>query len=273
LSDRSYVRACLKFVTDPITQSYWNDIVENQSDFHRSEVLDYITSKFGRFTGDTAIRSIIGQSKTSIDFRQVMDERKILLMNLSKGRIGQENSHFLGLLLVPRLLIAAFSRAKQVAANRQPFYLYIDEFHNFTTPMFGTMLSEGRKYGLSLTLANQFVSQLKDDVREAIFGNVGTLGVFQIGVKDAQLIEQELYPVFNRDDLMNFSAFHMALKMPSGDASGRPFMLKTRSSSVHMNAKLAEAIRHHSLLHYGRDAVVTDAEIRRRFQQPPEAGV
>lgn len=271
LSDRDYKRACIKLVKDPLVKSYWRDIADAQSDFHRSEVLDYITSKFGRFTGDTTIRSIIGQPRTTMDFNRIMNEGKILLVNLSKGKIGVENSRFLGLLLVPRLLISAFSRARQPADQRRPFYLYIDEFHNFTTPMFSSMLSEGRKYGLSLTLANQFISQLTDDVREAVLGNVGTLGVFQVGVKDAYLLQQELYPVFNLDDLVNFPAFHMAVKMPLEKSTSQPFMLKTRPSSLNPNAELAEVVRQHALLQYGRDTVLIDAEIRRRFQQPPEA--
>jgi hypothetical protein len=270
LSNTRYARDCLKFVHDPMVKAYYKDILEGQSDFHRSEVLDYITSKFGRFTGDTAIRNVIGQSKTTIDFGRIMDDEKILLVNLSKGHIGQENSHFLGLLLVPRILIAAFSRAKQSAKQRKPFYLYIDEFQNFTTPMLSTMLSEGRKYGLSLTLANQFISQLTDRVREAIFGNIGTLGVFQVGVKDAGLLAQELYPIFDEDDLVNFPTFHMAVKMPLGGASGRPFMVKTRPSATNESLELAEAIRDYALLHYGRDAYVIDAEIRQRFNTSPQ---
>ncbi|GAB1420524.1 hypothetical protein MASR2M15_06240 [Anaerolineales bacterium] len=199
-----------------------------------------------------------------------MDQGKILLVNLSKGRIGQENSSFLGLLLLPRILISVFSRAKQDDSQRKPFYLYVDEFQNFTTPMLTTMLSEGRKYGLSLILANQFISQLSDSVRDSVFGNVGTLGVFQVGVKDAHLLEQEMYPIFNLDDLVNFPAYHMAMKMPLGGASGRPFMVKTRPSTLKKDPEMAKALYDYTLSRYGRSMDVINAEIRHRFDTDPK---
>jgi DNA helicase HerA-like ATPase len=156
LTDQKYVQELLPKVSDPIVRRYWTDQIAQTSDFHKSEVLDYIVSKFGRFITNKTMRNIIGQSKSSFDFREIMDTGKILLINLSKGKMGEENSSFLGLVLIPRILIAAMSRQEIPEADRRDFFLYVDEFQNFATPDFATILSEARKYHLSLTVANQF---------------------------------------------------------------------------------------------------------------------
>ena len=150
LTDARYVQEILPKVKDPIVRRYWTDQIAQTSDFHKSEVLDYITSKFGRFVTNKMIRNIIGQSQSSFDLRKVMDEGKILFINLSKGTIGEENSSFLGLIMVPRILMAAMSRTDMPKEQRRPFYLYVDEFQNFATPDFAVILSEARKYALAL---------------------------------------------------------------------------------------------------------------------------
>jgi type IV secretory pathway TraG/TraD family ATPase VirD4 len=186
LTDSSFVQELLPKVTDPIIRRYWTDQIAQTTDFHKSEVLDYIVSKFGRFVTNKLMRNIIGQTKSSFKFREVMDEGKILLVNLSKGKIGEENSNFLGLILVPKILIAAMSRQEMPEEKRRDFYLYVDEFQNFATPDFAQILSEARKYRLDLTVANQFIGQMEEEVKNAVFGNVGTLVSFRVGVTDAK---------------------------------------------------------------------------------------
>ena len=201
LQRAEFVQEMLPKVTDPIVRRYWTDQIAQTSDFHKSEVLDYIVSKFGRFVTNKMIRNIIGQSQSAFDFRKVMDEGKILIVNLSKGKMGEENSNFLGLILVPRILMAAMSRFDVPEAQRRPFYLYVDEFQNFATPDFATILSEARKYKLNLVVANQFIGQMEEEVKNAIFGNVGTIMTFRTGVSDAQYLQHEYSPTFTEADI------------------------------------------------------------------------
>lgn len=273
LSDRKYLADCLEIITDPVVRSYWKDIVGNQSDFHKSEVLDYITSKFGRFVTDHLVRNIIGQSENTLDFAQIMDNGGILLVNLAKGKIGPQNSHFLGLLLVPRLLIAALSRARVDVRERRLFSLYVDEFHNFTTPAFSVMLSEARKYGLALTVANQFISQLDDAIRESVFGNIGTLLTFQVGIKDAHFMMPEMYPVFNVDDMVNLPNYHLLAKMLINGSAAPQFPVRTLPDGRVPNTALGEAIRAHSRRRYGRESFLVGHEIQQRFGQTPKERV
>ncbi|HCM53331.1 MAG TPA: hypothetical protein DIS59_00065, partial [Candidatus Magasanikbacteria bacterium] len=198
LTDSAFVQELLPKVQDPIIRRYWTDQIAQTADFHKSEVLDYIVSKFGRFVTNKLMRNIIGQSQSSYDFRRVMDDGKILLVNLAKGKIGEENSNFLGLILVPRILISAMSRQEIPEESRRDFYLYVDEFQNFATPDFAQILSEARKYRLNLIVANQFIGQIEEEVKNAVFGNVGTLISFRVGVTDANYLQHEFTPVASR---------------------------------------------------------------------------
>jgi hypothetical protein len=223
LTDARFVQELLPKVTDPIIRRYWTDQIAQTSDFHKSEVLDYITSKFGRFVTNKLIRNIIGQSQSSFDFRKIMDEGKILLINLAKGRLGEENSNFLGLILVPRILMAAMSRADMPIENRRDFYLYVDEFQNFATPDFATILSEARKYRLGLCVANQFIGQVEEEVKNAVFGNVGTIIGFRVGVTDANYLAHEFAPTFGEDDLLNVERYHAYIKTIVNNEPVKPF--------------------------------------------------
>ncbi|MBI4999275.1 DUF87 domain-containing protein, partial [Candidatus Gottesmanbacteria bacterium] len=212
LTDSSFVQELLPKVTDPIIRRYWTDQIAQTADFHKSEVLDYIVSKFGRFVTNKLMRNIIGQSKSAFDFRKVMDEGKILLINLAKGKIGEENSNFLGLILVPKILIAAMSRTDVPEEKRRDFFLYVDEFQNFATPDFATMLSEARKYRLAITVANQFIGQMEEEVKNAVFGNVGTLVAFRVGVTDANYLQHEFQPTFSEADLINVDRYNAYIR-------------------------------------------------------------
>jgi hypothetical protein len=263
-----FVQEMLPRVSDPLVRRYWTDQIAQTSDFHKSEVLDYIVSKFGRFVTNKTIRNIIGQSKSAFDFRKIMDEGKILIINLSKGKLGEENSNFLGLVLVPRLVAAAMSRADVPESQRKPFYLYVDEFQNFATPDFAVILSEARKYKLNLTVANQFTSQMEDEVKNAVFGNVGTLISFRTGVADANFLQHEFTPTFNEADLLNIERFHVYIKTIVNNEPVIPFSMDvTKDISAERamyNPQLAAAIKQLSRLKYGRDVRLVEHEISER---------
>lgn len=268
LTDSKFVQELLPKVTDPIIRRYWTDQIAQTSDFHKSEVLDYITSKFGRFVTNKLIRNIIGQSQSSFDLRRVMDEGKILLINLAKGSLGEENSNFLGLILVPRVLMAAMSRVDLDMAKRRDFYFYVDEFQNFATPDFAVILSEARKYRLGLCVANQFIGQVEEEVKNAVFGNVGTIVSYRVGVTDANYLQHEFSPTFGEDDLLNVEKYHAFVKTIVNNEPVPPFsldMTKDMSKLKSMESeRVAEIIKEMSRLKYGRDEKLVEAEITRR---------
>ena len=265
LTDIKYVKALLPKIRDPLVRNYWEKQIAQTADYHKSEILDYIVSKFNRFVGDQLVRNIVGQSKSTLDFRAAMDERRILLVNLSKGKIGPESATFLGLLLLQSLLIAVLSRADQASREREDFCIYVDEFQTFATESFAAMLSEGRKYGLCLVMANQYLNQLPPDLQRAVFGNVGTLVAFQVGVQDAALLAQEFYPVFSEGDLMNIPRHTAAVRLLVDGVSTRPFAMKTRLSHRLPDLELAHRIKERSRQRYGRDVGAVTREIEQRI--------
>ncbi len=268
LTDQNYVQELLPKVQDPIVRRYWTDQIAQTSDFHKSEVLDYIVSKFGRFVTNKMIRNIIGQSNSAFNFRKVMDEKKILLVNLSKGKIGEENSSFLGLVLVPKILVAAMSRQDIPKDQREDFFLYVDEFQNFATPDFAQILSEARKYKLNLIVANQFIGQMEEEIKNAIFGNVGTRISFRVGVQDANYLQHEFQPVFNESDLINVERFNTYVATIVGGEPVPAFSMDlTRDMTAEkklINPRVAELIKELSRLKYGKDMQSVEAEIVRR---------
>lgn len=268
MTDPGFVRELLPKVADPIVKRYWTDQIAQTAEFHKSEVLDYTVSKFGRFVTDRMMRNIIGQSQSSFNFRDVMDQGKILLVNLAKGQIGEENSNFLGLVLVPRILMAAMSRQDIAPEKRRDFYLYVDEFQNFATPDFAQILSEARKYALSLVVANQFIGQVDEEVKNAVFGNVGSIICFRVGVTDANYLAREYAPVFGEEDLLNIEKYNVYIKTTVNNEPVPPFSMdlskdiaKERRAA---NPRVAEIIKEMSRLRYGRDVRLVDAEISRR---------
>ncbi|HUD44096.1 MAG TPA: type IV secretion system DNA-binding domain-containing protein [Patescibacteria group bacterium] len=268
LTDPTFVQELLPKVDDPIVRRYWTDQIAQTSDFHKSEVLDYITSKFGRFVTNKMIRNIIGQSNSAFDFRKVMDEQKILLINLSKGKIGEENSSFLGLVLVPKILVAAMSRADMPMEQRKDFFLYVDEFQNFATPDFAQILSEARKYRLNLTVANQFIGQMDEEIKNAIFGNVGTIASFRVGVTDANYLQHEYTPTFSEADLINIDKFNAYLRTVVNGEPVPPFSIETTpdfaAQAKEKNPRVAELVKELSRLKFGKDMKVVEAEIQER---------
>lgn len=269
LTDQAFVQEILPKVEDPIIRRYWTDQIAQTSDFHKSEVLDYITSKFGRFVTNKMIRNIIGQSDSAFNFRKVMDEQKILLINLSKGKIGEENASFLGLILVPKILVAAMSRQDILDKDqRKDFFLYVDEFQNFATPDFAQILSEARKYRLNLIVANQFIGQMEEEIKNAIFGNVGTIASFRIGVTDANYLQHEFQPIFSEQDLINVDKYNCYMRTIVNGEPVRPFSLDTtkdvEKEKALENERVAELVRELSRLKYGRAVDVIETEIAQR---------
>jgi hypothetical protein len=208
------------------------------------------------------MRNIIGQPHSSFDFRQVMDERKILLVNLSKGKTGEVNAKLLGLIIVSKLQMAALSRADIPEDQRKDFYLYVDEFQNFVTDSFATILSEARKYRLNLIMAHQFISQLAQEkegssgldsrMRDAVFGNAGTMVSFRIGVDDAEIMAKEFAPVFNEFDVINIERFNAYLKLMIKGTASRPFNMQTYPKPPGASLDNAKIIRNMSRLNFGR---------------------
>jgi hypothetical protein len=218
------------------------------------------------------MRNIIGQPQSAFDLREIMDSGKILLINLAKGKIGEMNSNLLGLILVSKLQTAAFSRADIPEDQRKDFYLYVDEFQNFTTDTFGTILSEARKYRLNLNITNQYIAQLSEKIRDAVIGNAGTMIAYRIGAADAEFMAKE-FPGITIDDMVNLDRFTTYVKELIDLTPSQPFSMRGIKSPVVKNPELGEAIRQLSRLKYGHDRGVIDAEFAKRLQvtKQPEA--
>ena len=268
LTDAKFVEEMLPYVKDPVVKRYWTDQIAQTSDFHKSEVLDYIVSKFGRFVTNKTMRNIIGQVESAFDFRKAMDEKKIILCNLSKGILGEEDAKFLGLILVPKVLTAAMSRQDVPMSQRQDFFLYVDEFQNYATEDFAVILSEARKYRLSLIVANQFIGQIDEEIKNAVFGNVGTMVSFRVGVPDANFLQHEFAPTFNEQDLANIERFHVYVKTIVNNEPVPAFSMSLMKDmdkvKARMNPKLSEMIKQLSRLKYGKDRETIEADMKIR---------
>lgn len=270
LSDQKYANTIIPNIKDPVVKRYWTDEVANTQEFHKSEKLGYIVSKFDRFVTNKLTRNIFGQSKSGFNIRWMMDNKKILIVNLSKGILGEENAQFLGLLLVPKILSAAMSRADMPQNERKDFYLYVDEFQNFSTEDFAQILSEARKYRLNLVVANQYITQIDEKIRDAVFGNVGTAATMKVGTTDAQFLEQLYTPIFNATDLVNQENSNAYIKMINQGETPPAFSINTRYEGAPFkipwepDLKTAEIVKSLSRFRYGRDRALVDAEIAQR---------
>ncbi|MDX2160050.1 MAG: type IV secretion system DNA-binding domain-containing protein [bacterium] len=268
LSDQQYVRKILPKIGDPIVKNFWEDIAsrtENASPQWRAELLPYLLSKFSRFVEDSILRRILGQPRTSVPWRDVMSDGKIVLVNLAKGKIGTETSQFLGLLILGDLLQAAFQRSKLPPDQRRDFYIYIDEVQNYSTPLLSTMISEGRKFGVSLVIANQFLHQLDHGIREAVFGNIGSLISFRVGVQDAPALAPEYYPTFTAEDLIELGQFTASVKLLVNGVGARAFTMRTLLPSQTPNPVIGEDIRQMSRARYGTAIAQVEREIKAQF--------
>ncbi len=274
LQDEKWVyEKWLPLVKDELVRRYWTDQVAKTDAKTKSESLGYFISKFDKFTTNLAIRNIIGQSKSSFDFREIMDTGKILIVNLSKGALGEENMSFIGLLLVQKLLAAALSREDIPEDKRKDFFFYADEFQNFATQEFTSILSEARKYRLNLTLAHQYIGQLPEDIKNAVFGNVGSLFITRCSNEDAQFLEPQFETYVKGTDIINQSLAHYYVKMLTNSSYPSPFSLDTRYGpkyvnetgfDLKVNPEVKDIITKMSRLKYGRDINLVNMEINRR---------
>jgi hypothetical protein len=270
-TDDDYQRLKVQHVTNPIVRSFWENQMAKTGAREKQEMIPYFAAKFGQFVTNTMMRNIIGQTRSAFDFMKVMQEGKILLMNLSKGEVGEINSKLLGLIIVSKLQMAALRRQKIPKEERRDFFLYIDEFQNYITDSIESILSEARKYRLSLNMAHQYINQLvgpnnNTKVKDAVFGNVGTMMCYKIGAQDAEYMAKEMAPVFSDQDLINLDKFKAVCKISIDTQPSRPFSITPVNPYLEKgDREAAEAFKQLSRLKYGRDREFVDHEIMRRL--------
>jgi len=223
LSDKNFRKKVIEKIQNPVVKAFWVNEFAGYADKFAAEAVSPIQNKVGQFLSSSLIRNIVGQVKSSIDLRKVMDEGKILIMNLSKGRIGEDNSELLGSMMITKIQLAAMSRVNVAEKERQDFYLYVDEFQNFATDSFANILSEARKYRLDLILAHQYIEQLNEKVKYAVFGNVGTMVAFRVGAADAEELQPEFSPIFTEEDMVNLPKFEFYIKLMIDGIASEPF--------------------------------------------------
>ncbi len=263
LADPEYRKKVVDKITDPVVKSFWVTEYARYTQRYEVEATAAIQNKVGQFISNPLIRNIIGQTKSTINMRKVMDEGKILILNLAKGRVGEDNSRLLGALLITKLQLAAMSRVDIPEEERRDFYLYVDEFQNFATISFANILSEARKYRLSLTLGHQYITQMEEEVRDAVFGNVGTLVVFRVGAEDAEFLEREFTPEFLATDLVNLAKYNVYLKLMINGVAGRPFSAETLAPFPLPEESYKEKIIKASRERYGVKIEIVEDKIRR----------
>ncbi len=262
LVDKKYRRKVIDKVTDPIVKGFWMDEYEAYNDKFRNEAIAPIQNKVGQFLSSALIRNIVGQPNSTIDLRSLMDNEKIVLLNLAKGRIGEDSSSLLGAMMVTRLQLAAMSRVDIPEEERKDFFLYVDEFQNFATESFANILSEARKYRLDLILAHQYIEQLSEEVRPAVFGNVGTIMCFRIGAADAEFLAKEFFPTFVEEDLLNLTKYNVYMKLMIDGVASEPFSATTLpplSGKTSNREKVVQVSRER----YGKPRSVVEEKILR----------
>ena len=269
MADAQYRRYKLSKAKNPVVIQFWTEIANKAGGEQSLEnFVPYITSKIDPLTANDYMRPIIGQQRSSFNFRQLMDERKIFMVNLSKGRLGEINANLIGMIVVGKFLMAALSRVDAAGTDYAPFYLHIDEFQNISTPSIAAILSEARKYKLSLTMAHQFIAQLDPEIKDAVFGNVGSLSVFRIGSEDAQFMENQFSPVFSTNDIMNIPNYNAFLRILIKGTPAKPFSVATLPLPD-LDLSRVDSLINYSLARYGRPRAEIEAEIAARYTKKP----
>ncbi len=265
MADASYRAMKLKKAKNPVVVQFWTTIATKAGgEASLENIVPYIVSKFDVFTANDYMRPIIGQQKSAFNFRDIMDTKKILLVNLSKGKLGEINANLIGMIIVGKILMAALSRVDDMSQSFPPFYLYIDEFQNVTTNSISSILSEARKYKLGLTIAHQFIAQIDEKIRDSVFGNVGSLAAFRVGSEDATFLEKQFGPVFSANDLMNIENRNAYVKLLSNGSPTTPFSMRTMKPNA-LDIEYAKQMIEFSTLKYGTPRSVVDAEIKSRY--------
>ncbi len=266
LADEEFRKMKLSKCVNPTVIDFWTKEAEKAGgEAALANMVPYITSKLTTFISNDMMRPIIAQQKSTLNFRQIMDSGKILLINLSKGKIGEINARLLGMVVVGRILMAALSRVDMPESERKDFYLYLDEFQNVTTISIAQILSEARKYHLCLILANQFIGQLKEEISKAVFGNVGSMTAFRVGPEDAEFLEKQFAPVFSVNDLVNVDNYNCFVRLLMNGELTKPFNMKTFPPTSG-SQELANGFKELSRLKYGRDAQIVNREILERVK-------
>lgn len=272
-TDDAFLKYKVKKVRNPVVKSFWQNEYANTGDRERQEMIPYFSAKFGPFITNAIMRNTIGQKDSAFDFRKIMDEGKILFVKLSKGKIGDLNTQLLGLVMVARLQMAAMSRTDIPEETRRDFYLYVDEFQNFATDSFASILSEARKYRLNLIMAHQYINQLvvtkfgstSTQIRDAVFGNVGTLCSFKVGADDAEYLSKEYSPLLTEQDIIGISNYKMYMKLNINNSTSRPFSVSTVWDETGKSPKIAKLIKEYSRLKFGRKQDFVEQEITARI--------
>jgi len=265
MSNKAFRDLKISKCKNPVIVQFWREIAEKAGgEASLANVVPYITSKFDVFLANEIMRPIIAQEKSSFNMREIMDGKKILLVNLSKGRLGDINSHLIGLILVGKILMAALSRVDSFGKTMNDFYLYLDEFQNITTDSIATILSEARKYRLALTVAHQFIGQLDDKIKNAVFGNVGSMAVFRVGTEDAEFLEKQFTPVFSRTDIVNLDNRNAYLRLLANGRPTKPFNIVTITQEAG-NPGQIDKLRQLSALKYGRQRNLVEEEIMAKY--------
>ncbi len=274
LIDESFMKSKLKYVTDQQVLDFWTkEFPASQRSSEAGEVISWVVSKFGPFISNDAMRNIIGQTKSGFDFQDIMNNKKILLVNLSKGKLGDLNSKLLGIIFVMKFQAAAMARANVPEEERQDFTLYVDEFQNFATDSFETILSEARKYRLALVLGNQFMTQLKEELREAILGNVGTTITGRIGITDAEIMVKRYTPVFDAEDLTKLPNYESVVVAQIQGVPSAPFSMSWIPPMGQENKQLSDALKQLSASRYGRPRAQVEREIFERLSTAKKPAV
>lgn len=265
LADKEYRKRVVDNITDPSVKAFWTDEYAKYTDKFAAEAAPAIQNKIGQFISNPLVRNIIGQPKSTFDIRKMMDERKILIINLSKGRVGESNANLLGSMLITKIYLAAMSRADLGEAdlvNKPHFFLYVDEFQNFANESFADILSEARKYKLNLTVAHQYIEQMSEEVRAAVFGNVGTMITFRVGATDAEFLEKEYAPTFTAEDLVNLGRYQLYLKLMIDGVSSPPFSATGIAPIAKEPVIYIKEIIDASRAHFARPRALVEEEIK-----------
>ncbi len=266
LSDKEFRDYKLSKCNNMLVKQFWEKIASQAGgEASLENMVPYITNKFDVFLSNDFLRPIIAQEKSSFDFRKIMDTKKILLVNLSKGRLGEINSNLIGMIIVGKIQMAAMSRVTALDEKLPPFYLYIDEFQNVTTDSISSILSEARKYNLSLTIAHQYIKQIDEKIKDAVFGNVGSMAIFRVGFEDVEVLEKQLAPVFSAKDILNLKNYNAYLKIMVNGEPQKPFNIKTIPPEDG-NTEVREYLKHHSKEKYGRPRDEIEKEVQEKFR-------
>ncbi len=261
LAEKGYREKIVNNLQDPVIKAFWVNEFARYTQRLETEAVAAIQNKVGQFVSNPLIRNIVGQTHSSFDMRKIMDEKKILIINLSKGKVGEDNSALLGGMMITKLQLAAMSRIDIPMDKREDFYLYVDEFQNFSTESFANILSEARKYRLNLILAHQYIEQLNENVRAAIFGNVGTITCFRVGAEDAEFLEKEFLPEFNANDLVNLGKYDIYIKLMIDGLASKPFSAQTIEPFEPSPESYKDVVIENSQRKYGTSRLTVEEKI------------